>query len=296
MQLLVIGESIALSVAFCWTFTVISFEYAGKRVGSLPVNFIRLVIGFILISIFTLLTTGSILPIDASPETWKWLILSGFIGFVIGDLFLFQSFVDVGARVAMLIMSLSPPLTSLISYFVLGEALSTIDIVGMFITVAGISYVVSIKKQSATKHNNTLRGIIFAIIGALGQSVALILSKIGAGDYNAFQATQIRIISAIIGFTIFFFIRKEWSNVRNALKDRKAMKVISIGSFFGPFLGVSLSLMALQYTYVGVASTIMQLNVILVIPFSMLLFKEKISYKEVIGALIAFTGVAIMFI
>jgi len=293
---LVVGESVALVVAFCWVFTVLSFEYAGKRVGSLSVNFIRLIIGFILISTFTYVTTGNILPFNANLETWKWLAISGFVGFVIGDLFLFQSFVDVGARVAMLIMSLSPPLTALISYFVLGEALSMMDMVGMFITVSAIAFVINSKKSDEHRHKHTIRGIIFAIIGAMGQSFGLIISKIGAGDFNAFQATQIRIISAIIGFTVFFFIRKEWKNVSKALKNRQAMKFITIGSFFGPFLGVSLSLVALQNTLVGVASTIMQLNVILIIPFSVFLFKEKITYKEIIGSLIAFVGVTLMFI
>lgn len=293
---LVIGESVALVVAFCWVFTVLSFEYAGKRVGSLSVNFIRLIIGFVLISTFTYLTTGNVLPFNAPSSVWYWLALSGFVGFVIGDLFLFQSFVDVGARVSMLIMSVSPPLTALISYFVLGEALSLLDMIGMFITVSAIAFVINSKSKKETQHPHTIRGIIFAIIGALGQSVGLIISKIGAGDFNAFQATQIRIIAAIIGFTIFFFIKKEWKNVRQAIKDRKAMKFISVGSFFGPFLGVSLSLVALQNTLVGVASTIMQLNVILIIPFSYYLFKDKITYKEIIGSIIAFIGVALMFI
>ena len=41
------GELISLGTAFCWTFTVVGFESAGKRVGSLPVNIIRLAFGFI---------------------------------------------------------------------------------------------------------------------------------------------------------------------------------------------------------------------------------------------------------
>lgn len=293
---LVIGESVALIVALCWVFTVLAFEQAGKKVGSLSVNIIRLVIGLIFISTFTYFTTGYVFPVNASSETIKWLALSGLVGFVIGDLFLFQSFVDVGARVSLLILSVSPPLTALISYFVLGETLSTLDMVGMFITISAIIFVVYNKQSASERHPHTIRGIIFAIIGAMGQSVGLILSKLGASEFNAFQATQIRIIAAIIGFSIFFFIRKEWKNVFKALKNKPAMKFITLGSFFGPFLGVSLSLVAIQNTAVGVASTIMQLNMILIIPFSVILFKEKVSYKEILGAIVAFIGVALMFI
>ena len=102
-----IGEIAALATAFCWTFTGISFEYAGKKVGSLAVNFIRLILGFIFISLFTYLTRGLLLPTDSSSFNWIWLGLSGIIGFFIGDLFLFQSYLEVGTRVAMLIWQLA---------------------------------------------------------------------------------------------------------------------------------------------------------------------------------------------
>ena len=269
------GELIALAVAFCWTFTVLSFEYAGKRVGSMSVNYIRLVIGLVLLTIFTFFMRGILFPIDASFTAWTWLGLSGLVGLVIGDLFLFQSFVDVGGRISMLIMTLSPPLSTLLSYLILGEVLSTLDMIGMMITVSAVMFVIVMKRSKDEElHPHVIRGVVFAFVGALGQALGLILSKKGMGDYNAFAATQIRLIAAFVGFTVLYLIRKEFKNVRLALKDRQAMKVISIGSFFGPFLGVGLSLLALQYTEVGVTATIQQINVILIIPFTVFLFVE----------------------
>ena len=291
------GELIALGVAFCWTFTVLSFEYAGKKVGSMSVNYIRLVIGIVLLSLFTFLIRGTLFPFDASFEAWTWLSLSGFVGLVIGDLFLFQSFVDVGGRVSMLIMTLSPPLSTLLSYLILGEMLSPIDLLGMTITISGVMFVILVKRSKGEAlHPHAVRGAVFAFIGALGQALGLILSKKGMGDFNAFAATQIRLFAALIGFTIIFLIRKEFKNVKIALKNKKAMKVIAIGSFFGPFLGVSLSLLAMKTAEIGVTATIQQINVILIIPFTVILFKDKVNLWEVVGSFIAFTGVALMFL
>lgn len=294
---MITGELIALGVAFCWMFTVLSFEYAGKRVGSMSVNYIRLVIGLLLLTIFTFFLRGIWFPVDASLYTWTWLGISGFIGMMIGDLFLFQSFVDVGGRISMLIMLLSPPLSAIFSFLILGEVLSPLDLIGMIITISAVMFVVLMKRnKDEVLEPHIIRGIIFAFIGALGQALGLILSKKGMGDYNAFAATQIRLIAALIGFTILFIIRKEFKNVFNAFNDRLAIQVITIGSFFGPFLGVALSLLALQYTQVGVTATIQQINVILIIPFSVILFKEKVNIFEVVGSIVAFVGVTLMFI
>lgn len=293
----ILGELISLGTAFCWTITVVSFEYAGKRVGSLPVNIIRLIVGFFLLGITLWITRGAFIPLDATFYAWKWLIISGFIGLVIGDLFLFQAFVDVGGRISLLIMSAVPPVSAVLAYLFLNETISGIDLVGMTITISAIVFVVLSKKEKNIPfHPHIKRGIIFAIIGAFAQAIGLIFSKTGMGDYNAFASTQIRIIAAIFGFAIFIFFKREWNNVGKAFFNKKAMYFILLGSLFGPFLGVSSSLAAMQYVEVGVATTIAQLNVILIIPFSIILFKDKVSIREIIGAVVAFLGVVILFL
>ncbi|MBU0712814.1 DMT family transporter [bacterium] len=293
-----IGEMAALATAICWTFTSMSFESAGKKVGSLAVNYIRLYIGLIFLSVFTYFTRGQLLPIDATGHTWTWLFLSGIVGFAIGDLLLFQAFVVVGARISMLIMSLVPPITALISYFFLGETLTSREIFAMFITVAGVSLVVLERgeKSGQVKFSHPISGILYAFGGAVGQAVGLIFSKYGMGDYSAFAATQIRVIAGIAGFTILFFFMNCWGKVLAALKNRSAMKRITLGSFFGPFLGVSMSLLAVQHTMAGIASTIMAIVPIMIIAPAVIIFKEKVSVKEVIGANIAVLGVTIYFI
>ena len=129
------GEIAALSTAICWTIMGVFFESAGKRVGSLSVNFIRLVFGFSFLSIFTYFSRGYLLPVDATVQNWTWLSISGLIGFFLGDLFLFQAYIEIGTRISMLILATSPPMTALLGYIFMDERISPLGLLGMLITI-----------------------------------------------------------------------------------------------------------------------------------------------------------------
>jgi drug/metabolite transporter (DMT)-like permease len=298
------GEIAALLTAVFWTVTSLAFESAGKKVGSLAVNLIRLVIAVFFIGIYSYFARGFFFPTDATLYNWKWLALSGFVGFVIGDLLLFQAYVVIGARVSMLIMALTPPFTAFIGWLILGEVMTPMNLFGMFITLAGIVLVV-LKREKSEENGQVKRkiksgysvvGILLATGGALGQATGLVLSKKGMGDYDAFSASQIRVLTGIVGFTILFFFMKRWPRVWAALKNRPAMKRITVGAFFGPFLGVSFSLLAVQNTEAGIAATLMAIIPVLIIPPAIIFFKEKVNWKEIVGAIITVGGVVIFFL
>jgi len=293
-----IGEFAALLVAIFWTITALSFESASKIVGSLSVNMIRLFFAFIILAIFSYFYRGMILPLDADLHAWIWLSLSGLIGFVFGDYFLFSSFAIIGSRISMLIMTLVPPITALIGWLLLGETMSSKHIFGMTLTVSGIAIAILNRPSlnNKMKFNYSVKGVVFAFLGAVGQAVGLVLSKYGMKSYDPFAATHIRIIVGMVGFAIIVVLLRKTSLIRSALKSRKGMTGISIGSVFGPFLGVSLSLYAIQHTGTGIASTIMAIVPILIIPPAIMLFKQKVSMKEVVGAVISVIGVALFFV
>ncbi|MDF2882357.1 MAG: hypothetical protein K0R54_2914 [Clostridiaceae bacterium] len=293
-----LGVTAALSSALCWTITAVAFESAGKKVGSLCVNILRIFIAFILLSVFNFFTRGIALPTDASFSTWMWLLLSGLIGFVIGDLFLFQAYVEIGSRISQLVMSIVPPITAVTGYIIMGEKITLLGFAGMMITISGIAMVILTKGEDDNKitFSHSLRGIIFAFIGALGQAFGLVFSKFGMGSYNPFAATQIRIVAAMIGFTIVISATKNWGKVFMGIKDMKAMRNITIGSIFGPFVGVSMSLLAVQHAPTAIVSTITSITPILLIPVSIIIFKEKVISREVFGSIITLFGIAILFI
>jgi drug/metabolite transporter (DMT)-like permease len=292
------GEFAALLTAFFWTITALSFEAASRRIGSIAVNILRLIIGFIFLSIFTLFSRHMIFPIDASAENWIWLTLSGLVGFVFGDLFLFKSYAIIGSRFSMLIMTLVPPITAFFGWIIIGEKLSIIHFIGMVLTFSGIALAIFNRKEKGEKLSLKLapKGILFAFGGAVGQALGLVLSKYGLRDYDPFSATQIRVLAGIAGFAIMVTIMRRWGSIKVSLSDKISMKALTLGSFFGPFLGVSFSLIAVRYTEAGIASTIMALVPIFIIIPSIIVYKEKVTLTEILGAVISVCGVAICFI
>lgn len=292
------GEMAALLTAVFWTITALSFELASKRVGSLAVNVIRLALAFIFLSTFAHFYRGMALPVDATAHAWIWLSISGLVGFVFGDYFLFHAYALISSRIAMLIMTFVPPVTAFLGWVFLGERMSLLQLAGMFLTVTGIAITIFSRENGSKKWKMryATKGIVFAFLGVLGQGGGLVLSKYGMGSYDAFAATQIRIIAGFAGFALIILLNGNWRLVSNAFKNRMGMAGIVSGSFFGPFLGVSFSLLAIQLTATGVASTLMAIVPILIIPPAAILLRQKVKWLDYMGAVISVCGVVLFFV
>lgn len=293
-----LGEFSALLVAVFWTISALAFESASRRVGSLSVNLLRLIAGLFFLSILTLVRRGMIFPTDASTENWLWLGLSGLVGFVIGDLFLFKSFTVIGSRFAMLIMTLVPPMTAFFGWIILGEHLSILNLAGITLTLTGIA--LAIFSRTGVNEKLSLKlapsGILYALGGAVGQALGLVLSKLGLQDYDPFSATQIRVIAGIAGFAVLVTLMRRWSSISAALKNIPGMKSLTLGAFFGPFLGVSFSLISVKFAKTGIASTIMALTPVFILLPAYFLYKQKVTLQELIGSMVSVCGVALFFI
>ncbi|MEA4936400.1 MAG: DMT family transporter [Paludibacter sp.] len=287
-----LGEISALVVAICWTLSALFFEKAGRKIGSLSVNIIRLVWAFLLLGVTLLFTKHTFFPTDATAYQWFWLGLSGVVGLFIGDLLLFKSYLLIGSRTATLIMSTVPVITATIGWFFLEEILSLKSILAIIVSISGIVIAIADRRL---KIRVPLKGLLYAFGGAVGQAVGLILSKKGIGDYDPISATQIRIVFGMVCFIILITIIGRWPKVMEALRDRNGFKSVSIGAFFGPFLGITLSLFAIQNTQTGIASTFMALVPVFIIIPSAIMFKEKITPHHVIGAIVSIIGVSLFF-
>jgi drug/metabolite transporter (DMT)-like permease len=259
---------------------------------------IRLVMAFILLFTFTIIYRGIPLSWDATPHAWLWLSVSGLIGFVFGDYCLFKSYTILNSRIAMLIMTLVPPITALIGYVFLNETMSMQHIAGMVLTLSGIAIAILNRPSGERKVNlkYPVKGVLYAMGGAIGQAVGLIFSKYGMGTYDAFAASHIRIIAGMVGFALIVVALRKTSQVVETLKNKKVISSIALGSVFGPFLGVSLSLIAIKHTSTGIASTRMSIVPVLIIAPYMILYKQKISTREILGAVVSVLGVVLFFV
>jgi len=257
---------------------------------------------FVFFAVLSQSITGAPVPLDLSSHAWVWLGLSGIIGFALGDMFLFRAFVEIGPRISMLIMTLSAPLSAIFGLSFLHEQYSPLQWVGMLVTLSGVGWVI-LERPGSPRGKRKVRvltrsGLLAAFLGAVGQAGGYVLSKYGMQDngqfLDPFVATQIRVIAGILGFLVILSIRKGWKDVYRALRHKAALGYLTAGAFLGPFLGVSLSLLALHYITAGIAATITSLVPIFIIPSVIFIGKEHVSHRAMMGAAIAVAGVVLL--
>ncbi|MCE5278380.1 MAG: DMT family transporter [Planctomycetaceae bacterium] len=312
-----VGEIAALVTALMWVLCSLAFTAAGRHIGSISVNLLRLLVAFVFFTLTGLIFRGHPLPADATGHAWFWLSLSGVVGFFLGDLCLFRSFLLIGPRLSLLICSLVPPITAVLAYVWLGEELRRWDWIGMAVTLAGVVWVVLERREAApepaapagdgtipdetdppgrqgVESRRLLTGSLLALGGAVGQAGGVVLSKIGMKGYNPFASAHIRLIAAVACFAILITLLRRWGNIVAAVRHARAMTLLTFGAFTGPFLGVGLQLLAVENTKAGVATTLMAVAPVLILPFVIVLHREKISARAWAGALVAVAGVAIL--
>lgn len=321
-----LGEIIALGAVAGWTVSALAFETAAKRIGSVPVNIIRMVMAALILILINALRGLPPWPAGITAADFMWLIASGFVGFFIGDLLLFRSYLIIGSRMAMLIMSLSPPVSALLDRLVFGTLLTPWDAAGMILTMIGVALALSgtlpgrppgkppsenpgppPEKHPEEKPGETrgfpvrethpvFAGVLLAFGGALGQSGGMILAKLGMRDIDAMSATFIRTLGGIAGFLALVLLTGAAARIRAGLRSTPAMLRISIGALAGPVLGVSAVLAAMNHSPAGVVSAIIAVVPVVIILPSIHLLKDKVRTREVLGAAVAVTGVIVLIV
>ena len=302
-----LGEFISIGVAFSWTATALLSEFGSKRLGNLTLNVLRMALALLFSVVLFGVVTGNILPLGASAEACGWMLLSGLVGYVIGDFCLFQCYIIIGSRYGQLFMTLAPLSAALMAWVMLGQQMTLMSILAMLVTLFGISIsVLGRGEHHKVSLKLPLNGILFAIGAAVCQGVGLVLSKIGMDYYEPsasmpewlvpFSANFYRCVAGIIGFTFLLYFRDGIGPLREAMHDKKGLYVATATTIFGPFVGVGFSLMAVQYTAAGIASTLMAMTPIIIIMPAYWLFHEKITWKAVLGALISVMGVSLFFL
>ena len=306
-----IGELISIGVAFSWTATALLSEYGSKRLGNLTLNVLRMALALVFSFVLFGVVTGSPLPTAVPLDACGWMLLSGLVGYVIGDFCLFQCYIIIGSRYGQLFMTLAPLSAALMAWVTLGQQMTAMSIVAMLVTLLGIGIsVLGRGEHHKVSLKLPLHGVLYAIGAAMCQGIGLVLSKIGMDHYNLtalaetgvpewmipFSANFYRCVAGIIGFTLLLYVREGIAPLRDALHDRKGLTVATATTVFGPFVGVGFSLMAVQFTAAGIASTLMAMTPIIILLPSYWLFHEKITWRAFLGAVISVVGVSLFFL
>ena len=296
-----LGELAALGTSLFFSIGPTFFTLAGRLVGSVVVNRTRLLLATAILVGLHWLFYGELLPLGADLERWWWLGLSGVIGLTLGDAALFQAFVQLGARLTMLVFSTSPVLSAVMAWLFLGETLGGLELVGIGVTIAGVLWVVSENQngdEEEGKRRLFLSGLFFAFLGAIGQASGLVTAKLGLyGDFPALSGQVMRMLAASVAIWIIPLLRGQVRETIAAFREQPlAARYILLAVFFGPVVGVYLSLVAVQFAPVGIASTLMALPPIFLIPIDYYFFGERISWRAVVGTVVALVGVGILFL
>ena len=294
-----IGEIAGLATSLCFAITALIFTATGRMIGSQSTNRMRLLFALTYLILLNFILFGEPLPFSAGTSRWVWLSLSGVIGLSLGDAWLFKSLVLVGARLGSLLLSLAPIFGAVIAWVFFDETLNPLQISGILLALGGIAWVVTSHQEKAdSPRGHTRQGVIFGVLSALAQAVGFVLSKQSmTGNFQPFQANAIRMLAAAAFVWVWAVADGQaGTTIENVKAHPKSLWLIAIGALIGPVLGVSSSLLAVQHIKVGVASTLMALPPVIVLPISYFVFKERIAWQGAAGTLLAIAGVAVLFL
>lgn len=294
-----IGELAALLTSISWAGSSVLFTLASKQVGSVKVNRVRVILALLFLIGLNWVFYGYPLPINAGADRWMWFMVSGVIGYAIGDLFLFQSFVSVGPQVGMLMMSLSPLMSAGLAWIFFDEILNLMQMLGVALALAGVIWVILQRKgEPQSEFNKPVQGVLYGLGAAAGQSIGYVLSKPGLADgFSPIAANSIRMLAAVIILWAVASLQGKTRETIFSMREKPdVLKWLAAAAFIGPVSGATLSLFALQHTQVGIASTLIALPPVFLLPVSWLVFKEKFSWGPVLGTLVAIGGVALLFL
>ena len=294
------GEWASLLASVCYVFSTVAFARSARRVGSATVNALRLGVALLVMAALHWFMRGSPFPVGAGLTRLAWLGMSGLIGFALGDALLFESYVQLGPRLALLIYTLWPVLSALMAWGFLGEAMGPGKAMAMVVTVAGIAMVVAEPGRVGQPQSRPRRlawGMVLALCASAGQAVGFVFAKVGmGGGFSPVSANVIRVAAGASALWAWQALRRELVPNLGRLRDTRATVQIMLGSLCGPVLGVLLCLYAINHArYLGVASTLMSLSPVLLLPYSVFVEKERIGIQAWIGTLICFLGTAGMF-
>lgn len=296
-----LGEIFALLTALCWVIGANFFEFAGKRIGSLVVNVLRLWLAVVLLGGVCLITRHAFFPTDAPPHVWRWMTLSGAIGFFLCDMCLFRAFVLAGARRSMLLLSLSPCFSALLD-LVRREPLTAQVAVGMLITLGGVMWVIrgrAVKEESPHSLRDVRIGVLLATLAALLQALGATTAKVGlrlpdGAPYNELAATFIRALAGASCFLVLILVTGRIGAVRKGVRDTPALLALSAGAVAGPVLGVSFFMASLARVPTSVTQTIIATMPVLMLPIAHYVNKERLTRTSIAGTFVAVIGVIVL--
>lgn len=295
----ILGQILALFTALCWALNSTTYNILGKSIKSSSLAFARSLLAVPIVFILMLCTEGlDILSI--SKQSFFALVFSGVTGYFITDILMFYSYVALGAREALVILTFSPVVSAILSNRFFGEQLSAKQWLSVFLIILGIVIMVLdelIKNKGSRDKDKLIKGLIAAILGAIFQAISYIAAKYALNDIGPISTNFLRNLSGLLCFVILSFIPgKTLRKDIVFLKDKRKLIELLFAVVTGPVLGMSFQMLALRLAPVGIVSALSQISPLFMLPIDKVVFKKKISINSYIGTIISIVGTILMFI
>ncbi|PSN17723.1 EamA family transporter [filamentous cyanobacterium CCP5] len=299
MLITVRGEAAALFAAFLWAVSTVIFGRLGKQLPPLILNLVKGIVALALIG--STLALGQFAATGIDRRAITLLLLSGIIGIGLGDTAYFTALNHLGARRVLLLETLAPPLAALIAWLTLQEALGLTAWLGILLTLGGVGWVISEGVPGATVHTQqTLRGVGFGILAAVGQAAGAVLSRAALANtaVDPLWSSLLRLLGGLVmmaGILLWTSCHRPaasqpWQPAWRSLKTPPVWGGVAVGAFLGTYLAIWLQQMSLKYAPTGIAQSLTSTSPLFVLPIAALL-GDRISLRALLGVLIALGGV-----
>ena len=312
------GILAAVGSMACWVFTSLSFTTAGKRFGSTFVNVTRSVLAAFILILIVWVVGGIAFPFPSDGRFWL-LGISGVFGLAVGDQLIFSAFNRIGPRLTLLILNLVPVLTALIAWPGLGEPLAAFGWIGIIMTVMGVGWVLLEDRAPASMKDGYSRprlGIGLALFGVLSVSIGNVLAKHGmlvpaitdGGDSASTEvgplvAQEVRMLFGAVAIVVLLGVARAMgqgigtppvADIQARPGRTTSVVLLLIGTLLGPILGMILFLYSALLVKLALATTILALTPVAVLPFNHLVDRTPITRRALAGAILGVIGVAVL--
>ena len=283
---------VALASAASWALGTVLWRKIGEEISPFSMNLSKGIIG----SIFLAAAFLVIRPVPMSMHDFLYLGISGLLGITLGDTFFFLSLMHLGPSLSSLMGTLIPVSVAFSAVVFLGERPSPAAWVGIFLTVAGVAWVVNERQPRQGLVESKSWGVTLRLLSVLFMTAGIICAKIGVRSVPTVQATLVRMVWGVAGLLIWGCLNRQLRAWVAPLGDPQLLRKISLIVFIVVFGGFWLSLLSLKYLDASVAGALGSTAPLFILPIAAIMLGERISMKAGLATAMAVGGVALMLV
>ncbi|MFO1499771.1 MAG: DMT family transporter [Verrucomicrobiota bacterium] len=281
----------------------VSANRTSRKLGGIRANFYRITLATALLAVWAHAVGSGI-----AGQAFPYFLVSGVVGFGLGDLALYQALPRLGSRLSILLVHcLAAPFAAAAEWLWLRTMLTPMQIAASAIILIGVAIALVPGEHVPIPRRLLIVGIAFGTMAAIGQGFGAVVSRkayqvaVSAGQQiDGLTAAYQRILAGwVVGLLAFAFWRERASleGGPERFPGRRlwaASPWVALNALAGPTLGVGCYQWALATRPTGVVLPIVATTPIVVIPFARLIEGERPTMRSLIGGAIAVIGAILM--